>query len=208
MQESNQMILRTLMVTALVTAPLITAHASEWHVGGAVSFPTAQADVLDLYEENYAAQGTPVDVTKLLPFGIAFDAHYQWNSGIRLGMGFGPLLLIAGDVQHFEAPINVTLGYTFLPKSNVSPYVKAGFVHHIANGDFVVGSNPGLLAAVGLEFARNGVAQYALEVASDQSEVEFDKLCARSQPSCRPSTVTLNTYDVVISFIVKFGRRR
>jgi hypothetical protein len=206
--------LHHLTALLLLAAPMTTVQAREWHFGAAVAAPSGTGDVQDIYEANYKALGYTVEMSKLLPIGLAFDAHYQWDSGMRVGIGAGPFVLIASntddviDVSHFELPINGTVGYTFIPGGNVSPYIKVGLVAHSVSGDFIEASNPGLLAAAGIEFSRKGIVNFALEIATDQSEVEFEKLCGRNQPSCRPSTVTLNTYDVIVSFIVKFGRSR
>jgi hypothetical protein len=105
------------------------------------------------------------------------------------------------DYHHFEAPLSATVGYTFLPNAGTSPYLRAGATYHYASGTYVEGSKPGLLAAAGVEFGRQGVAVFSVEVAYDQSEVEFERF--QTGP-LRRDIVSLNTYDWIASFIVRF----
>jgi hypothetical protein len=194
---------------ASLTFGMSTAHAEAgWRFGLGPSYVSGIGDVTDLYEYNMELEGyyDEVDVDMLLPVGIAFAADYHWSSGVRLDFGIGPFFLIAGDADHFEMPISGTLGYSFLPNSSVSPYVRAGFVHHFVDGDYYASADPGLLAAAGIDFARSNTVKFTFEVAMDQSEVEFDTYrCTSSFSfSCRDTTIKLNTYDVLASLYVKF----
>jgi hypothetical protein len=78
------------------------------------------------------------------------------------------------DVSYFDAPLNVHVGYTIIPRSPVSPYVKTGFVYHINTGDYLESTSPGLLLAGGIDFLRNKRVSFGLEVAMDFSEVTFE----------------------------------
>lgn len=204
----------TLAGIGVLALSFSTAHAGEWRVGPGPAGVTGIDDVADLYESNYNNTNTfyQADVDLLLPIGLSVQGTYQWESGVRLDMGLGPFFMITSDpyddddadvdLDHTEIPIGVTVGYTFIPSANVSPYVRAGFAYHIVSGDYVEGSTPGLLAAAGIEFARGNFASFAFEVAVDKSEVEFERY--RRTPTLVRDFVELNTYDVVISFLVKF----
>ncbi len=130
---------------------------------------------------------------------------------MRLDLGQGPFLwmrdtgtgAVDTGLDHFEAPVSATVGYTFFPKSGASPYVRAGVVHHIVSGDYVEGSESGLLGAIGVEFMRQRVASILLELTFDKSRVEFDRY-QRTGSVVRRSTEKINTYDTVISIIAKF----
>jgi len=184
------------------------AQAGEWRVGPGIAIVTGASDVTDLYEDNFNNTNTfyQAEVEWLLPIGLAVQGTYQWDSGVRLDLGAGPFFWLTSeddiDLDHTEFPVSATIGYTFMPGSSVSPYVRAGFAHHFASGDYVEGSTPGLLAAAGIEFSRQSFVSYALEVAFDKSEVEFERF--RRSPTLVRDTVELNTYDVLISFFVKF----
>ena len=103
---------------------------------------------------------------------------YDWASGIRGDVTLGPVFFIGGDVDHFEMPLAVTVGYNFWRTADISPYVRAGVVYHFASGDFYSSSTPGVLAAAGLDFER-----FSLEVAVDTSEVEFDAFACNASGS-------------------------
>lgn len=196
-----------------------SANADEWHLGPQISYASGVNDVADLYENNYNATHTYsyVKVHMQIPVGLAFAADYQWNSGLRADVGLGPFFTIkqddrsdrdnryyddSTDLHYYEVPVNATVGYSFIPHGSVSPYIRAGVAYHFVSGDYYRSSTPGLFAAVGLEFSRTNTARYVLEIAADQSQVEFDNL-ACTDPVCA-NTVKLHTYDVVASFAAKF----
>lgn len=191
-----------------------TAQAGQWRVGPGIAFATGISDVTDIYEENYnnTHTTTQVDVQFLLPIGLGVQGTYTWDSGLRVDMGLGPLFIIrdtgTGDVDsgldYTEVPVNATVGYTFIPSGQVSPYIRAGVSYHFASGDYVQGSSPGLFGAVGLEFMRTRIASVSLEVAFDQSKVEFDRYKRNSFGVVTYSTEKIKTYDTVIGLFVKF----
>lgn len=204
--------MKTFTAAAVASLALVSgsAQAEGWRLGLGPSYVSGIEEVTDLYEYNMEAGGyyDEADVDMLLPIGVAFAADYQFRSGLRIDLGLGPMFLIAGDADHFEVPISATVGFSFLPNSSVSPYVRAGFSHHFVSGDYYVSADPGLLAAAGIDFARTNSVKFTFEVASDQSEVEFDTYaCPMPNPFFRPcgmGTVKLNTYDVIASLFIKF----
>jgi len=106
-------------------------------------------------------------------------------------------------VKHLEVPLSATIGYQFLPYSRYSPYIRGGFIHHFASGDQYDSSTPGLFLAVGLDFTH-----FTLELATDQSKVEFDRLRCPAAGACTLGTTELNTYDVLASFYWRFRLNR
>jgi hypothetical protein len=106
---------------------------------------------------------------------------------------------ISGDVHHFELPLSGTIGYSFMSGSSVSPYVRAGLVYHYVDGDQYSGTSPGLLAAVGID-----LTHFTFEIATDQSEVEFDALACATPAACTLTKEKLNTYDLIASFYYRF----
>jgi hypothetical protein len=200
-------------ITAIALASLAfgtTAQAEEgWRFGLGPSYVSGIEDVTDLYEYNMEFDGYyEVDVDMVLPVGVAFAADHHWRSGVRLDIGLGPAFFIAGDADHFELPVSTTVGFSFMPNSSVSPYLRAGVVHHFVSGDYYNSADPGLFAAAGIDFARTSSVKFTFEVATDQSEVEFDTVTCTTPsqffPSCRPDTVALNTYDLLVSLFIKF----
>jgi len=173
-----------------------SAHASEWRLG--LGYATGLEYVTNLYEDDLRATGQDANVDLKFPVGLAASYTYDWVSGMRLDVGVGPAFSIGGVIDHFELPLSVTAGYSFAPESDVSAYVRLGLVHHFANGDRYVSSTPGLFAAVGVDFTH-----LTLEIATDQSELEFDTLSCTSG-ECTPARTQLNTYDVIASVYWRF----
>lgn len=169
----------------------------EWKLG--VAYASGVKDVADLYEDNLRRAGFDANVDVKFPVGIAGGARYDWANGVRADVGVGPVFAIGGDVRHLEVPLSITAGYNFMRLADVSPYVRAGVIHHFVDGDQSTSSSPGLLAAVGLDFTH-----FSLEVALDDSKVEFDRLVCASAQSCRLTTTKLNTYDILASFYWRF----
>jgi hypothetical protein len=177
------------------------AQAMEWRLG--VSYASGVSDVADLYEDNLRLDGREANVDLKFPLGIAASFLYDWTSQWRTDVGVGPVFAIGGDVRHLEVPLSVTMGYNFLPYSRYAPYVRAGVIHHFASGDQYESSTPGLLLAVGVDFTH-----FTLELATDQSKVEFDRLRCPAGGSCTLGTEELNTYDVLASFYWRFRLNR
>lgn len=200
------------MALVLLTCA-IPAYSGDWRVGPGISGVSGIDEVTDLYEQNYNNTHTltQVDVKFLLPVGIAVQGTYTWNSGVRLDLGLGPIFILRdngdGDVDtglgYTEVPISATAGYTFIPSGAVSPYVRVGVAHHFASGDYVEGSKPGLLGAVGVEFSRQSTVSVSVEVAVDGSEVEFERF-RRSGNTVVRTTENINSYKTMFSVIVKF----
>lgn len=175
------------------------AYAGDWRFEAGIAYVTGIDDVADHYEENLQRAGFDVDVEVRVPVGFGAKAIYLFDSDVRADIGLGPMFFISGDVNHFELPISATIGYSFAPGARFSPYVRAGAVYHYVDGDQYSSTSPGLLAAVGLELTR-----VTIEVASDQSEVEFDALECSAPTVCALSTRELNTYDLMVSIFYRF----
>lgn len=194
--------MRAYLAIAFVAAVLSPAASAEslieWRVG--VAYASNLGDVTDLYEANLRAQGLDADVDLKFPLGLAAGATYDWASGMRADVTLGPSFFIEGDVDHFELPLGVTVGYSFARNADVSPYVRLGIIHHFASGDFYSSSSPGILAAVGLDFTR-----FTIEVAADQSELEFESVsCESAAVNCTEGTQKFSTYEIVASVFWRF----
>lgn len=186
------------LMTVSGTARAFEWQLVEWRLG--VAYASGLSDVTRLYEDNLRLAGFDVNVDLKFPVGLAGAATYSWASGVRADIGVGPVFAIGGDVKHLEVPLAATVGYNFLRLADVSPYVRAGLIHHFVDGDLYSSATPGVFAAVGLDFTH-----FSLELALDRSEVEFDTLaCASDAGGCRLTTDELNTYDVLAGFSWRF----
>lgn len=199
--------MRTPVICSALLAALAapTASALEWRLG--LAYASDVEYVADLYEQNLRDQGFDAEIDLKFPLGVAAGVMYDWESGIRGDVALGPAFFIGGDVDHFEMPLAVTVGYNFWRTADISPYVRAGVVHHFASGDYYESSSPGLLVGAGLDFDR-----FSIEISVDTSEVEFEAFnCNAAGTSCTPTTAEFSTYDVIASFHWKFrtyGPRR
>jgi hypothetical protein len=189
---------------AVLAFPVSNACADEWSVGPGVAYVSNINHVVDIYQANVKAQGKTVDVSKALPVGVSFDADYLMNTGLRIGAGVGPYFRLSGDVKHFELPLSGTVGYSFMPQEQATPYVKAGLVYHAASGDFYESSTPGFLVAGGFDFARRSPLSGTIQVSFDASKIKLDTLCAAGQAGCTAGTESFRSYETVVSFFVKF----
>jgi Outer membrane protein beta-barrel domain len=190
---------------------MASAHAGEWRVGPGIAGVSGIGDVADLYESNFnnSQNIARVEVDVVLPVGLAVQITRTWDSGVRMDLGVGPFFLIhndssnsfGDDSEHTEVATNATVGYTFFPGASASPYLRAGVAYHYADGTYAESSDPGLMAAAGLEFRRTKTAMISLEVAMDKSEVKFERI--QRNPT-RRDYVSLNTFDTTVSLFVKF----
>jgi len=219
-KRNSMQLLHSCMAVALIVLP--GAAQADLRLGVGLDYVSGISDVADLYVDNISA---PYGVTASdqfddfkLPIGIKFTGNYEWDSGVRVDFNVGPLLLVMVDVTvsgsssnyddtftYTDVPVGLTGGYSILRNASVSPYVRVGVAHHLVSGDFNESASPGLLAAVGVEFMRMGTTQVNLELAVDQSEVEFDRIrCSTTGLICRTTRESINTSDIQFGVAVKF----
>lgn len=170
------------------------SYAGDWKFGAQYAHATGVSDVVDQYKENLRAEGfIVVSDIEPSPVAIGFKSRYETQSGFQVGIDAGPLFLILGDTSHYEIPIVATVGFSFFQKSTLSPFLRVGASYHIAKGDYVNSSTPGLFASIGTDIGKT----WGIEVAVDQSTVELDVL-STGEP------VDFNTYDMIISVFALF----
>ena len=175
----------------------LMSHAADWKNAVGLTYASGIQDVSDLYEKSLEQEGFVDAEVITIPVGISYRGFSQFESGLRVGVGVGPVFLILGDANHSEVAVNAHVGYTLFSNASVAPYVNLGVVHHFVSGDLESGSSPGLLAAIGVEFNRHGTISYVLELAVDKSEVTlFDVQTG--------SDADINTYDTTLTFALMF----
>ncbi len=160
-----------------IVAGVLMAGMSEaadtWKFPVGLSYIDGFSDVVSYYEDRYGA-----DASGYVPIGISFTPYYQFDHGSRLGVDVGPagVVIVTGgaDSTYFDVPLALTYGFTFLPKASVSPYARGGIKYHIAGGDDVQDSKPGLFGAVGVEFMRQKRIGVQFEVGYDAAEVTLE----------------------------------
>ncbi|RLC14637.1 MAG: hypothetical protein DRI57_14155 [Deltaproteobacteria bacterium] len=167
--------------------------AENWGFPFGFSYVSGFGDIMDITEDNLETEYSMVKSVEGVPIGLIFRPHFQLDNGLEIGADFDPFMMIYGDVDFFNLPVNMNCRYTFIPKSKVSPYIRAGVSYHLANGDYVVGKSAGFLGGIGFEFFNMG-----LEVSYDTSEIEIENL------SHGDSTENIKPCEWALSFFFLF----
>jgi hypothetical protein len=164
------------LVQVLVLLAVAPAWAGEWRFPFGLTYSSGFGDVLDYHQD---AVGLDADFA--VPIGISFVPYYESKGGHRFGLDVGPpsiiFIEVTGfideDFTYFNLPLGATYGYTFLREASITPYLRVGFRHNLATGDFVDNSSPGFLAALGFETRRQKRVGFAFEAAYDNATIEF-----------------------------------
>jgi len=133
---------------------------------------------MDIMESNKEAEGYEVDTFEW-PVGISYQPYYQFDNGLGIGIGIGPIQLIMGDMELYNVPICADVRYKLFIDRSVSPYVRAGLAYNIVSGDYVDSSNPGFFGGIGIEFAQLSAVGFGIEVLYNASEIEMEKYSSR-----------------------------
>ena len=169
----------------------VTAQA-EWRFPLGLTYVSGFSDVVDLFKDNLRYRGYTVDSSGGVPVGLSFHPYYQWNSGLGMGIGFGPAMMIMVDSSSDDSydltivPFSADVRYAFNIEGEVSPYVRGGVTYLYASGDYKKSVNAGAFGAAGFEFMRNRKVSVGIEAGYDTSTVEMQRLRTNSKESIRP----------------------
>jgi len=176
--KMRQLHIRGILLIGVLFAVCLPAKAGEWRIHLGPSFMSGFMDVADFYED---AMPHEVDFDWQVPVGLGFSAAYEFSHGSRLAAGVGPAGVIYvyevngdDDWSYYDVPLSISYGFSFVPRGNVSPYARAGVRYHVAGGDFVDSSTPGLFGAFGMEFMRSEVIGWGGELAYDASSIKME----------------------------------
>jgi hypothetical protein len=168
------------------------ASAVDWRFPVGLSYAGNFHKVVDFHEDYWEARGFDVDTSWQVPVGITFQPYVEFDFGLGIGAGFGPITYILTETDYYyyddddyyhhgdtetdfwNIPVNLNLRYSFIPKGGISPYIRGGISYNIADGDFVDKSKPGPFGAVGVEFSRKNAVGFGFEVGYDASEITFE----------------------------------
>jgi len=177
-EELYRKIKKTCFSTGVVALLVLLATGSasadgmRWQLG--INYVDGFHDLADQYKHNLEAEGYWVWDVEGWPVGFIFQPYYQWDNGFRLGVDAGPIMLIWGDVDHFQLPFNVNVGYTFNLSGFVPFYVCAGPSYHFASGDYYDGSNIGFMVGVGVELFKSERVSFGIQAAYDSADVDIE----------------------------------
>ncbi len=169
---------RSLLLGVVVCIALVigsgSAAADEWRIPVGLAYISGMGDIVSQYEDNLEADGYVTDSVNGMPLGIIAQPYFTYDSGLGFGMGLGPVILIYGDADFFNLPINACVRYTLKPKSNASIYFRGGLSYNISSGDYVENSNIGLVGAVGVELMRNRAVGLGFEIGYDSASIKLE----------------------------------
>jgi len=148
--------------------------SSDWRFPVNLTYSGGVTNVFDTYKEILESKNYSVSEEMIIPIGVSFQPYVQFDNVLRIGGGIGPLMLVLiSDYTYFGIPLKVDAGVTFIPGANVSPYFRGGLAYHLAFGDFVESSTPGLFVAFGMEFLRQKRVSFGAEIGYDFSSVDL-----------------------------------
>jgi hypothetical protein len=154
----------------LVSETALSADSS--HYLG-LSYVSGADEIWDWHEDNL----NPDEVERGAPIGLSYRYAALFNSGIRFDAGVGPFVLVTGDVEYTDAPIQMTLGYNFSQSPGVQLYARLGASVHVNDGDFLNDENAvGAIGAIGLEVGHSLSASFFVEASYDSAEATFSDI--------------------------------
>jgi hypothetical protein len=137
------------------------------------SYVSGIRDVWDWHEDNINLD----DFEHGAPIGLSYRYAAISKPGFRFDVGLGPFVLIMGDVEYTDIPLQMSLGYSFFNSSNVRPYARFGASFHLNSGDYLEDENvAGVIGAIGIDFGRPGSTNFFVEAAYDSAEATFSSI--------------------------------
>lgn len=195
---------RTFSLASIIFLTIICCASSvkavNWRFPVGLSYISGFSDIADLHEENLEAEGYITTSVEPVPVALAFNPYVEFDFGLGIGAGVGPLMIIAGDTDFLNLPLKLDVRYA-IPKIKVSPYIRAGLSHHLASGEYVEGSTPGLFGGIGIEFLRNKMIGFGAEMSFDSAEIEFEKKYAETTAT---TTEKIKPCEFMISIFAVF----
>jgi hypothetical protein len=185
-----------------------TAMAGDWRFPLAISYVSGMQDIVDLYKTNIENEIPNSSVSSAgIPIGISFHPYYETDFGLGIGIGVGPIMYLYADASSYGSyeftniPVNADVRFNFLPKNSFAPYVRVGIRKNNASGDYVVSDEAGPYYAIGAEFRSLRRVQFGVELAKDNSKVEFYEV---DQYGNRSGTKKISPTDTMITFYIIF----
>ncbi|MCU7905178.1 MAG: hypothetical protein KZQ76_04840 [Candidatus Thiodiazotropha sp. (ex Epidulcina cf. delphinae)] len=167
MMKYSRRLIPALTITILLTAysGALLSAGSAHYIG--FSYVSGAKNIWDWHEDNLLLD----DELSGVPIGLSYRFAGLFDSGFRLDAGVGPLVLIFGDVEYYDVPIQLSIGYGFFSSSYFRPYARVGASFHINDGDYLVdGTDVGAIGALGFELGEpNDSVNFFMEASYDSS---------------------------------------
>lgn len=172
-----------------------TAHAATFDHALGLSYVTGVGDVGDFYDDEAS-----LDVTTW-PVGLTYRFVVNLDIGVRVDLGVGPIVLMLGDSDYWDVPLQATVGYSLFPHHTFRPYLRGGVSYHVMDGDLVDSkAGAGLLGAVGVEIGRRGRGSFFAEVSLDTAEATFRHENPSPGVNSRAEDIKVSDVAVTVGF--------
>jgi hypothetical protein len=115
-----------------------------------LTYVSGVTQIVDKMKENYFLRDDYI-----WPAGLAFNPYVEFGNGLGLGASVGPYIFMFIESYHeddsfsYVIPVGLDLRYTFLKKSDITPYVRAGLRYPIAGGDYFQSGKVGAFGGIG-----------------------------------------------------------
>ena len=171
----NKKIISLLVAVLILTCGNAVFASEGWNFALGINYVDGLDELVDRYEENMVNEGYYSVDTVEIPVGLSFTPYYQYENGMQICAGIGPIVWLTGDAEHFEFPARFGVGYSLFKDADMSPYLRGGLSYHFASGDYVEGSSAGFFGSVGVELAKfdNG-GSIGIEFTVDTAEVDVE----------------------------------
>ncbi|MBI4767116.1 MAG: outer membrane beta-barrel protein [Deltaproteobacteria bacterium] len=173
------------VVIIMMISMTATGQCADFRFPVGLVFASGVTQVVDKMKENFF-----LDEDYIWPAGVAFNPYLEFGNGLGIGASLGPYIFMfiesryEDDSFSYIIPVGLDLRYTFLKKSDITPYVRAGFRYPIAGGDYFQSGKIGAFGGIGVEFWRTKRISMGLEISYDDSKMEIKA----GGPGARPNT--------------------
>lgn len=150
----------------LCAAPAVAGASDPWRVELGYRFLSNTDELKDTYTHLSGSTDRGRDIRNWSP-SLFVQPYRILENDFQIGLGVGPLIVLADDARHLELPVTLTLGRTLMVHHALTPYLKVGVSHHFAHGDFYARSMPGLYAGVGIRTPNTSDLKLGMELAWD-----------------------------------------
>ena len=199
MKKSMRFVFNLGVALGLVLTSEVALSESAHYLGA--SYVSGANDIWDWHEDNLYLD----DEGGGIPIGISYRYANIFDSGIRVDAGVGPAVLIVGDVEYHDIPVQLSIGYSFSQSSNVRPYARLGVSYHISDGDYLKDrAGPGVIGALGLEMGSPGSPSFFIEAMVDTAEGTFSTAESNTYLTRRFSEEEIKVSDFLLTMGVRF----
>lgn len=182
------------VVIILMISMTATGQCADFRFPVGLAYASGVTQIADKIKENYHLRDDYI-----WPAGLVFNPYLEFGNGLGIGASIGPYIFMFIDSYHddhdndsfsYIIPVGLDLRYTFLKKSDITPYVRAGFRYPIAGGDYFQSGKIGAFGGMGMEFWRTKKISMGLEISYDDSKMEIKAGGPGARPNTRVQEVT------------------